>query len=624
MDNSRIHVLDVHTANQIAAGEVVERPSSVVKELVENAIDAGASTIDVHIFDEECQKIMVADNGCGMSPAEMRLAVQRHATSKIRKAADLEQLTTLGFRGEALPAIAAVSHFTITSKIHGADYGYSMAVDDGKAGIPVEAAAKNGTVILVDKLFYNAPARRKFLKSPRTELGAVSDLLVRLAICRPDISFTFKQGNKNVFSTSGNGNIDSAVLNTYGRDTVNNMIKLEHLSRCMIHGLISLPTLSRGNRKEYNFFINGRLVKSKEISQIVDEAYYTVLPAHRYPLVFLFFELAPNSVDVNVHPAKLEVKLREPNLLREELSLAIKEAFNKKELLTPRLGNINRPLSSISASTDAPQEAIHIKEKPRQAVLPLMETGSRYNLQSDLYGKTIYQNNNNTIVLEQSVDQQDQPTNSYSDHNIAECPDRQQEEKRIIFSMLRPLGQANSSYIFAEGEEGIYIIDQHAAAERIMYEKILAIAAEQPSASNILAIPQAVELTFQERLLLTDSILELKKIGIILEYFGDNSFIIRGIPIWYLDNDPEHLLRTLLDELAENKGDVLKIRQDQLFMAACKQAVKANRRLSSQDINALLKDLDACENPFTCPHGRPTIIKLDFSEIRKRFLRSSI
>ncbi len=651
MNDNRIRILDSHTANQIAAGEVVERPASVVKELVENAIDAQASIIDVRVFDQECQRIQVSDNGVGMSPADMRLAVMRHATSKIRSAADLSALHSLGFRGEALPSIASVSYFTLVSKQREAETGYSITVRDGKASVPEPAAAKDGTVAMVDRLFYNTPVRKKFLRTPRGEFAAISDLLAKMAIGRPDISFSLRHGERTVFSTSGADDIVGAVMGAYGRETAEHLIRVERLSPLWIHGLISLPALTRANRQEYNFFVNGRLVRSRELNKTVDEAYDTLLPQRRYPVVFLFMEVEPESIDVNVHPAKLEIKFKDISFIRRELTAAIREAWQRQEVLVPRLGTLNRPLQSAAASTENEDEGFRLKQKNTRKSLPLMEPKAYPpgGLYAALYGKKNVDaafpaaaDIENAAGIAERAEIAEKAGMTLAEEAPAQSlPPRQEDQPAagpepepdtdtakavpaLCFAALRPIGQAANSFIIAEGEDGVYLIDQHAAAERILYERILRAAAKQTEACEQLATPLMMELTATEAHLLIENILQIREMGFIVEHFGGNSFVLRGAPFWYDGSDPCFLLRSLLDQLAAGGGDALSLRKERLFQAACKQAIKANRRLNPEDIAVLFRDLDRCDQPFTCPHGRPLIIKLTFAEIRKRFLRDGI
>ncbi|MBO7668371.1 MAG: DNA mismatch repair endonuclease MutL, partial [Firmicutes bacterium] len=335
-ESARIHILDTHTANRIAAGEVVERPASVIKELTENAIDAGATRIEIRVFDSECCKLQVSDNGCGMTAADMRMAVLRHATSKISSADDLLSLTTLGFRGEALPSIAAVSVMTITSKTADNEFGYTMTVDAGKATMPQETGCRQGTTVLVDRLFYNAPARKKFLKSPRTEMRLITDTVANLAVAHPECAFVFRHGNSHALTTKGGNDEVAAILAAYGRNALQDMLRMapHEQDGMRLHGYISAPSVSRSTRDQYHFFVNGRAVRCRELYAALENAYFTQVPAGRYPAAFLFFYLPPQSIDVNVHPAKLEIKLRDPESVRQLVEKAVLDAMSRMEYLS--------------------------------------------------------------------------------------------------------------------------------------------------------------------------------------------------------------------------------------------------------------------------------------------------
>ncbi|MBR6824175.1 MAG: DNA mismatch repair endonuclease MutL [Firmicutes bacterium] len=350
-----VRLLDSLTANQIATGEVVERPASVVKELVENAIDSGATRIEVRIHDANCEKISVSDNGCGMVPADMVCAMQRHATSKLREFSDLDSLATLGFRGEALPAIASVSEMTVTSKVRGALEAYRMEVRGGKPEQPQPYGAPEGTTILVDRLFYNAPARKKFLKTPTREMAVISDVVTKEALSHPHISFSLYQQGRRLFFHSGSGEYSTAMQSVYGKELMDFMVPVQYSGTVDITGLISLPDLTRPNRNHYLFFVNNRWVKSRELVLMVDEAYRTLLPQHRFPVVLLYLQIDPGWLDVNVHPAKTEIKLRQPQKIKEELTEAIRNALHKKELLAPRL-NITLPEKAPKAAAESEKE----------------------------------------------------------------------------------------------------------------------------------------------------------------------------------------------------------------------------------------------------------------------------
>lgn len=614
---NRIHILDQHTANQIAAGEVVERPFSVVKELVENAIDAGATAISVAIADAGLEKIQVSDNGCGMGAEELRLAVLRHATSKISAIADLDSLSTLGFRGEALPSIAAVSYLTITSKQSGEPHGYTMTVRAGRAAMPMEAAAKTGTTVTVERLFYNTPARRKFLKSPRTELGLISDLIAKYIVAYPGISFRLQNGGHTIYQSAGQGNPSHALFEAYGKQVAEQMLPFAK-------GFVSLPVLSRPNRGGYHFFINGRPARSRELSLAVDEAYAGFLPHHRYPIVFIQLELPADSVDVNVHPGKLEVKFRDFAPLRQELVAEIQAALaasvGRAPALLPQRRD-DRPVTQDAGAYDRqPEQGSGVALREPSAGLGheiyqvLYAAANSHDLDRQLAAPAATQPD---VLPGEPLPRLVQP-------QLFDGTQASDSGERLRFAALTPLGQFAGTFLICSGGDQLYIIDQHAAAERVLYEKIAARAVREPGHSAQLAVPVAVELSILESAQLTEAILELREAGFIIEHFGENSFVIRGVPLWYEGNDPEQLLRLFLEEAEAGPVNTLRLRQEKLFRAACRQAVKANRYLTAADISVLLQELDQCENPLTCPHGRPLMLRISRGEIYKRFLRGSI
>lgn len=620
MNNSRIHILDQHTANQIAAGEVVERPFSVIKELVENSLDAGATRISVRIFDAQLEKMQVTDNGCGMSPEEMRLCVLRHATSKISSAADLNNLTTLGFRGEALPSIASVCQLTITSRQQREQEGYTLSVKDGKASLPQVAPSRAGTTVLVDRLFYNTPARKKFLKSPRTELGLITDLIAGYIVAYPDVSFSLQNGAHQIFASSGQGNRRNALFEAYGRTMAEQMLDFAW-------GFVSPPTLNRGNRNDYNFFINGRPVRSRELANAVDEAYFSFLPERRYPIVFIFLQLPPDALDVNVHPGKLEVKFRNFSEIKPQLVESIRAVIGKSRGITPQFADVRDIRSNDKAKPEDQSFSMQPEETARS------EHPQHLQESPGIYGGEIYQQLFHMPSPGNMQPQSGCPADAEKRIEKSEFAGQQQrlfaEQQAdncgdISYSSLVPLGQFAGTFLICSGGEYLYIIDQHAAAERILYEKIAAKASQSQGTSSQLAVPIALELSAREAISLTDLVLQLRDYGFILEHFGENTFIIRGVPVWYDGDDPEQLLRLFLDELENDSADLSRMRKDELFMAACKQAVKANRYLTPADISSLLAGLDQCVNSATCPHGRPLAIRISRSEIYKRFLRGGI
>ena len=631
-ENSRIHILDAQTANRIAAGEVVERPASVVKELVENSIDAGASRIEIRVFDNECCKIQVADNGCGMTPSDMRMAVLRHATSKITRAEDLQALSTFGFRGEALPSIAAVSVMTITSKTDDSEYGYTMTVDAGKAGMPQETGCRKGTTILVDRLFYNAPARKKFLKSPRTELRLITDTVANLAVAHPECAIIFRHGNSHAITTKGGNDEVAAIIAAFGRSSLQDMLCMPLFEQdgMQVHGYVSAPSLSRSTRDQYHFFVNGRAIRCRELYAALENAYYTQLPSGRYPAAILFFQLPPASIDVNVHPAKLEIKLRDPESVRHLVERAIHSTLDNMDYAADAAASLPG-LKTVAPVIPFPTQKGRYKIDKQKWLTSEPVQMTQMQLRQSF--------NKGLPELEGPDADSDEPfltivgkPNSASprddtDRLIDYIMDRRRimrqemEKEPFSYSSLRVLGQHLGTYIICSNGFELVVIDQHAAAERVNYERLAQEAADRPVDSSMLAVPIDLSVSYSDHLLITENIIALRDFGFILEYFGDTSYIIRGVPSWYDGSRPENLLFSLLEQLREGVSDSVKIRREELFLAACKRSIKANRYLTPQDISGLFAQLDKCRDKYTCPHGRPIAVYFTESELRRRFFR---
>ena len=631
-ESARIHILDTHTANRIAAGEVVERPASVVKELTENAIDAGATRIEIRIFDSDCCKLQVSDNGCGMTAADMRMAVLRHATSKITSADDLLSLTTLGFRGEALPSIAAVSLMTITSKTADSEWGYTMTVDAGKATMPQEIGCRQGTTVLVDRLFYNAPARKKFLKSPRTEMRLITDTIANLAVAHPECAFVFRHGNSHAITTKGGNDEVAAILAAYGRNSLQDMLRmaLHEQDGMQLHGYISAPSVSRSTRDQYHFFVNGRAVRCRELYAALESAYFTQVPTGRFPAAFLFFYLPPQSIDVNVHPAKLEIKLRDPESVRQLVEKAVIDTMSSMEYLS--VGADAAQLRTVAPVVPLPIRSD--REKAQQKWLssePVhmtqMQLRQAFNsgqpeLETDEFASSIPIKDSTTF---NSTNKTDDDTDRLISFIMERRKMLQREMDQRIngfsYSSLRILGQHLGTYIVCSDGFDLVLIDQHAAAERVNYEHIAAEAVDRPVDASMLAVPISLSFSYSDHLLVTENILKLRDFGFILEYFGDTAYVIRAVPSWYDGNQPENLLFALLDQLRNGVSDSVKMRREELFLAACKKSIKANRYLTAQDISGLFAQLDKCQNKYTCPHGRPIALRITENELRRRFLR---
>lgn len=695
-----IRQLDELTAGQIAAGEVVERPVSVVKELVENSIDAGARRISVRLTaDDEHQyirDIQVVDDGAGMLPIDMQAAFGRHATSKLNRADDLNSLLTLGFRGEALPSIASVARVEIVSVPRGEAVGRRVLAADGAVTDMGEAVIAAGTRVIVADLFYNTPARRKFLKSYAVETGYITKLMGDFILSRPDIAFDLEIDGRKVLRSPGGGRPDKAVLAVYGSEVLANLrpVYLD-MGEVAVRGFCSMPPFARASRRYYHFFVNGRLVKSDELNAIIDDAYLSLLPEHKYPLCVLYIAVPPATVDVNVHPAKTEIRFRKPAEVREALLAALQQALK----LQPEGKAANQPVSPVlieetenvedKAADDIDQTALlfeilgkhQVAEGAAVAAEPTLSLGddivmpsrpvsrraeeqepsklpdwqnmsgedmknilSEQNKEPDFANK-LFQN---LIAAaggekrEYSRDDGDWLAENFGItymENYDSKPQTLFEDKSNLFLVLKPLGQVNNSYIVATYGEDLYIIDQHAAHERILYEEFTLAFSLDSRETSMLAVPQTVEVGDVQAELLMNNIVRLADFGFIVEPFGAGRFVVRGVPLWYVrgaesdhkrkskiyDNDIAGFFLDVLDMLldcGEQDPDIGKLNKLELFTKACKSAIKANERLNNQEISWLLYNLAECDKPQTCPHGRPTFIKLTDAEIRRRFMRS--
>ncbi len=682
--NGIIRQLDDLTAGQIAAGEVVERPVSVVKELVENAIDAGGRRITVRLTADDEHKyicgIQVADDGCGMLPVDLKAAFGRHATSKLAQADDLNYLLTLGFRGEALPSIAAVSRVEIASTPVGAAVGHRVLAADGQVEDMGEAVLAAGTRVTVSDLFYNTPARRKFMKSYAVETGYITKLMGDFILSRPDIAFELEIDGRKVLRSPGGGRPDKAVLAVYGSEVLANLkpVYLD-MGEVAVRGFTSMPPFARASRRYYHFFVNGRLVKSDELNAIIDDAYLSLLPEHKYPLCVLYLAVPPATVDVNVHPAKTEIRFRKVAEVREALLSALKTALkvqpepvpaadeadddDQTALLLQILGKhrpaeaepmmqVAEPTLDLDFGDDMPMPAEPAAPEPPTDIPDLKELSGEdmkkmltdQNKEPDFANK-LFQ----SLIAagggqkrEYSRDDGDWLAENFGItymENYNSKPQTLFDDKSNLFLLLKPLGQLNDSYIIAAYGEDLYIIDQHAAHERILYEEFALAFELESRETSMLAVPQVVEVGDLRAELLLNNIVRLADFCFVVEPFGEGRFVVRGVPLWYVrgaesdhkrksdiyDNDICGFFLDVLDMLmdsGEQDIDIGKLNKLELFTRACKSAIKANQKLNGQEISWLLYNLAECEKPQTCPHGRPTFIKLTDAEIRRRFMRS--
>jgi DNA mismatch repair protein MutL len=586
-----IHILPSEVASQIAAGEVIERPASVVKELLENSIDARARFIAIQVEEAGKRVIEVADDGCGIQAQELALAVERHATSKLQSAEDLFRIRTLGFRGEALASIGSVARLTITSRPDESEIGALLRVEGG-AGAAVQATgAPVGTVVRVENLFFNVPARLKFLKTDTTERRQIDTLVTRYALAYPNIRFQLKQDGRAALQTSGNGKRREVLAALYGVDVARQMLEvLAEEEGLGIQGFISPTALTRSNRREIVFFVNGRPVQDAALVAALIKAYHTLLMVGRYPLGILFLETPAESVDVNVHPTKAEVRFRDPNRVFSGVQAAVRRAL-LAHTPVPRLENQLRWTPGFD------REALAQKAYPDWQMA--QDAGPPDAANNFTPGDPTY--------------------SAFQTAAANQSPQPGLPGARI--PLLRLVGQIASAYLVAEGPDGLYLIDQHAAHERVLFERFMAQrSGEIPS--QVLLQPDAVELPAASARLLEPQLPMLQRLGFEVEVFGSNTYLVRAIPDLLSGSDPAAALRVLVEDFEEDETPLRDEVEARIIARVCKRAaVKAGHTLSPQEQKALLADLENCQSPRTCPHGRPTMIHLSVDLLERQFGR---
>lgn len=633
---NRIQILDDNTANRIAAGEVVERPASAVKELVENAIDANATQITVTLEEGGKKCLSVMDNGHGMSRADSVLCLQRHATSKIKTADDLFSIRTLGFRGEALPSIASVSKFTLTSKPKDEESGTEIVILGGDIESVSEVAVRDGTTMEIRDLFYNTPARLKFLKSTPAELSRTVEVVGHLAIANPAIAFRVRHGSNETFSTPGTGDHLAAIAAVWSRDIARKLIPIEHETGDLrVQGFIATPDLTRPGRSHELFYVNGRPIKSRLLGHALEEAFRSLTPESRYPIAVIFVDIHPDMVDVNVHPTKTEVKFTRDGEVHHAVSQAVKSA-----LLA--YGIVPSVRSSILPTT--PLDTASLEERPpSQFQLPMpVERG----MSTPSYRETPSSHNQSHHSFSDMVDAVIEgfaPPESTSHPALqaqeeSSLPTTAQDpfEEEALEVRPRPkpfaeqlrefqvLGQARNTYIIALTPAGIAVIDQHVAHERVLYERLTVKRMSNGIPMQRLAIPVTLTLGKREALLLTEHLESFSKSGWEIALFGGESFVVRAIPAVLVKKSYELILRDMIDELVNQSiSRRLLVLQDHVTITnACKMAVKAGDPLGMEEMRGLLEQLAETENPYLCPHGRPIVVTIAFKDLDKQFKRA--
>lgn len=609
-------------ANKIAAGEVVERPASVVKELVENSIDANSTWVKIDIQEAGLQQIKVTDNGDGMAEEDAEAAFLRHATSKIKNETDLFHVKTLGFRGEALASIAAVSKLTVkTSQGDGA--GTMLEMEGGKIVTKQKSDARKGTEITVSDLFYNTPARLKYMKTIHTELGHITDLLNRLALSHPWIRLEAIHNGKQLFKTSGSGDMLQVIARVYGMGVAKKMLPIKHETLDFsIEGYICKPEVTRASRNYISTIINGRYIKSIPLSKAIIKGYHTLLPIGRQPIVVLSITMDPILVDVNVHPTKLEVRFSKEKELFSVIEQAIRAKFRETSLIPEQHHKEKKTVKSI-------QNTFTFDDAPRQRQLADLDA----TIPSQSVNKPTQHIKEQTEDFVQANDMDDKKTD-FIDTNQTESTPISCEEESIIptdepiktgterIPTMYPIGQLHGTYILAQNENGLYVIDQHAAQERIKYEFFKQKLGKPTNEVQELLIPLTFDFSKREALLIERYREELEKVGLFFEPFGSQSFIIRSYPNWFPKGFEEEVIREMVAQIMNGeKINIESIREDAAILMSCKRSIKANHYLNHDDMFRLLEDLRTTTDPFTCPHGRPIIVHFSSYELEKMFKR---
>ncbi|MFP5999346.1 DNA mismatch repair endonuclease MutL [Bacillus subtilis] len=624
---AKVIQLSDELSNKIAAGEVVERPASVVKELVENAIDADSTVIEIDIEEAGLASIRVLDNGEGMENEDCKRAFRRHATSKIKDENDLFRVRTLGFRGEALPSIASVSHLEITTST-GEGAGTKLVLQGGNIISESRSSSRKGTEIVVSNLFFNTPARLKYMKTVHTELGNITDVVNRIALAHPEVSIRLRHHGKNLLQTNGNGDVRHVLAAIYGTAVAKKMLPLHASSLDFeVKGYIALPEITRASRNYMSSVVNGRYIKNFPLVKAVHEGYHTLLPIGRHPITFIEITMDPILVDVNVHPSKLEVRLSKGTELHDLIRDGIKDVFKQQQLIP----SAQLPKKSAPVIKNE-QQFITFDEKPPEKKVPEKSTAPSYSPMklSSVVKEPVdaeeelppLQFDAPPIVDQKQILEVSDVSAKEPDTFEQECHEGQQQPASERVPIMYPIGQMHGTYILAQNENGLYIIDQHAAQERIKYEYFREKVGEVEPEVQDMIVPLTFHYSTNEALIIEQHKQELESVGVFLESFGSNSYIVRCHPAWFPKGEEAELIEEIIQQVLDSKNiDIKKLREEAAIMMSCKGSIKANRHLRNDEIKALLDDLRSTSDPFTCPHGRPIIIHHSTYEMEKMFKR---
>ena len=637
--SAEVKLLDQNTANQIAAGEVVEKPASVVKELVENALDAGAGKIDVTIFEGGTQYIRVADDGSGMTEANAKLAVLRHATSKIRAAEDLMSLHTLGFRGEALPSIASVSNFQLLTRPADEEFATSIRIDGGEQTECQQTGGQAGTTVIVENLFFNVPARRKFLRTNATEGRYINELLTRLALSRPDVRFKLTSNDKEVLSTPGNGSLFDAITALYGKKVSDELLKVDFTGTDVkITGYIGKPTLLKGTRQWQTFMVNGRIINNRMMSKAIDHAYQSQVPKSGFPFAVLMIEVDTHTIDVNVHPQKSEIKFSDDSVIYKAMYKALTDALTKPMSAKPQQALDLLPDSELAVFkpvgqgiiTDGmplPKQQSVPKpapvQQPKPAYADIFKTAPAHEPQPEPVQSEVWKQVEYTYTPPKT-----EPV--YTINEVREEFKKQDEVAANVIGFtdtnnetesIWPIGQVDKTFIIAQSEDTLYLIDQHAAHERILYDKF--VNAHNNIPAQTMLMPLYIDVTAHDTEIIEKNREDFSRLGVDIEPDGEALLRVSSLPADIKADGAEDFIREITKMLSEMKNiSPSDLRQNMLHMMACKAAIKAGEVLNMRQMRQLIIDLCNTEHPFTCPHGRPCMIEISSAELYKMFKRT--
>ncbi|AIG50969.1 DNA mismatch repair endonuclease MutL [Streptococcus pyogenes] len=635
-------------ANQIAAGEVVERPASVVKELVENAIDAKSSQITVEIEESGLKMIQVTDNGEGMSHEDLPLSLRRHATSKIKSQSDLFRIRTLGFRGEALPSVASISKITIKTATKEVTHGSLLIATGGEIETLEAISTPTGTKIKVENLFYNTPARLKYMKSLQAELAHIVDVVNRLSLAHPEVAFTLISDGRQLTQTSGTSDLRQAIAGIYGLNTTKKMLAISNADLDFeVSGYVSLPELTRANRNYMTILVNGRYIKNFLLNRAILDGYGSKLMVGRFPIVVIDIQIDPYLADVNVHPTKQEVRISKERELMALISTAISESLKEQDLIPDALENLAKsstrhfskpeqtqlPLQSRGLYYDPQKNDFFVKESAVSEKIPETDFYSGAVDNSVKVEKVELLPHSEEVIGPSSVKHASRPQNTFTetDHPNLDLKNRQklsqmltrlENEGQSVFPELDYFGQMHGTYLFAQGKDGLFIIDQHAAQERVKYEYYRDKIGEVDSSLQQLLVPYLFEFSGSDFINLQEKMALLNEVGIFLEVYGHNTFILREHPIWMKEEEIASGVYEMCDMLLlTNEVSIKTYRAELAIMMSCKRSIKANHSLDDYSARNLLLQLAQCQNPYNCPHGRPVLINFSKADMEKMFRR---